>query len=50
MRSGREIRQIVEQARSFGNGSKAYDMVMDDSAEDPYMPGGIMNGNKQGGN
>jgi len=42
MRSGREIRSIVEQARSFTNGSKAYDMVEDASNEDPYMPGGIM--------
>jgi hypothetical protein len=42
MRSGREIRSIVEQARSFTNGSKAYEMDMDASNEDPYMPGGIM--------
>jgi len=42
MRSGREIRSIVDQARSFTNGSKAYEIGIDDVNEDPYMPGGIM--------
>ena len=36
MRSGREIRAIVENARSFTNGSKAYDMALDDNADDLY--------------
>ena len=40
LRTGREIRSIVEQARALsGSGKpKNYDMVMDDTTEDPYMP------------
>ena len=38
MRSGREIRHIVENARNFTNGSK-YDMGLDDGSEDLYGMG-----------
>ena len=37
MRSGREIRSIVENARQIANSSKgAYDMILDDDQDNLY--------------